>query len=84
MLSGSFMKSNIEKIEEEIKLLSQKRAELFNEWAYLVKKNDREYELTGRTNPQLEQKAEQLLSEQKAIGKQIMKLLEKADNITLE
>ncbi len=74
-------KSKIQKIEEEISALTKKRADIFNEWAYLVKRNDRESEINGIDNPKLVQKAEQLFFEQKAIGRQIMRLLEKADNI---
>lgn len=77
-------KTKIQQIEEEINYLTQKRAELFNEWAYLVKKNDRDYELKGDSSPHLVKKADSLLQEQRSIGKKIMKLLEKADSLTMD
>ncbi len=77
-------KTKIQQIEEEINFLTKKRAELFNEWVYLVKKNDRDYDLNGTSDPKLVQRADDLLKEQRAIGKKIMKLLERADNLSLD
>lgn len=71
---------NIQTIEEQIKSLTQKRAKLFDEWAILVKKNDRDFELNGKSAPELVKKADNLLEEQREIGKKIMKLLDKIDN----
>ncbi|MDX2306483.1 MAG: hypothetical protein NW226_26980 [Microscillaceae bacterium] len=72
----------IQKIEDEINFLTKKRSQLFDEWIYLVKKNDREFELNGFINDQATAKAELLLKEQKSIGKKIMTLLQKADSMT--
>ncbi len=71
----------LQKIEDEIATLTQKRAKLFNEWAYITKKNERIYDIEGYYNPQLTTKADDLLKEQKAIGKKVMRLLEQADNL---
>lgn len=75
------MNTRMQKIESKIDALSQRRAELFREWANLVKQNDRDYEFTGRSNPLLMQRADCLLKEQKAIGKEIMHLIQKVDSL---
>ena len=74
----------IQKIEEEINFLTKKRSKLFDEWVYLVKKNDRDYEINGFSNDLAVAKAESLLKEQRAIGKKIMNLLQKADNLAMD
>lgn len=71
----------LQKIENEIASLTQQRAKLFNEWAYITKKNERIYDIEGYYNPQLTSKADDLLREQKAIGKKVIRLLEQADNL---
>jgi ElaB/YqjD/DUF883 family membrane-anchored ribosome-binding protein len=75
------MNNKIQKIEQEINSLTQRRTELFNEWIYLVKKNDREDEIYGKVNSLSLQKADELLKEQRLISKKIMKLMETADNL---
>lgn len=70
-------------IEQEVEKLTQQRAQIFEEWAALVKKNDREFELNGKSSSQSVAKAEQLLQSQRDISRKIMRLLEQADNLSL-
>ncbi|NJL12411.1 MAG: hypothetical protein HC913_05055 [Microscillaceae bacterium] len=77
-------KIKLQRIEEEITRLTKKRTELFNEWAYLVKKNDRDFDLNGFSDLKMTKKADDLLLEQRAIGKQVMRLLEQADNLIVD
>ena len=77
-------KNKIQLIEDEINKLTKKRESVVNEWIRVIKKNDRDYEIYGSNSPHLLKKAEDLLREQRAIGKRIMRLLEKADNLTRE
>jgi len=77
-------KKRLQVIEDEITRLTLKRKDLFNEWAYIVKKNERIFDLDGTYNNGLSQRADELLKEQKAIGRKVMRLLEKADNLILD
>ena len=77
-------KTMIQKIEEEINFLTKQRSKLFDEWIYLVKKNDRDFEFNGYTNDLAVSKADKLLKEQRAIGKKIMNLLQKVDNLSID
>lgn len=76
-------KTQILELENEINELTNQRSVLFEEWAEVVKSNDREFEMTGRNTTEQVKKADDLLAQQKAIGKKIMRLLEKLDNLSL-
>ncbi len=66
-------------IEYEIQKLIKKRGMIFEEWANLVKKNDREIEISGAC-PTLDiQKAEKLLHQHNSLRGEIMRLFQKAD-----
>lgn len=71
------------KIEEEITTLDKKRSELFREWINLVKRNEREEELNGKTNPKMVQKIKDLLDQQRLIKRKIFSLLLSGDNLEL-
>jgi hypothetical protein len=77
-------KTQILELENEINELTNQRSVLFEEWAEVVKSNDREFEMTGRNSAEQVKKADELLAKQKAIGRQIMRLLEKLDNLSLK
>lgn len=77
-------KSKIQEIEEEINNLTKKRAMLFDEWAKLVKNSDRQEEFQEAIDENYQQKADDLLKEQKEISRQIMRLLKKADDLSVE
>lgn len=77
-------KKKLQKIEDEIMQLTQTRKELFNEWAFLIKKNERLYELDNSYDPKITQRADELLLKQKKISKKVMKLLEQADNLIID
>ncbi len=77
-------KEKLQNIEEKVTQLTQKRKELFNEWAYLIKKNERLYELDNEYDPEITKQVDKLLKEQKSISKKIMKLLEQADNFIID
>ncbi|MEO1654234.1 MAG: hypothetical protein AAFU64_11865, partial [Bacteroidota bacterium] len=71
------------RVEEEITTLDQKRSELFREWINLVKRNEREEELNGKTNPKMVQKIKDLLDQQRSIKRKIFSLLLSGDNLEL-
>ena len=75
------IKERIDQIEQEINILTKQRATLFDEWVDLVKRNDREFELQGKTSPTLEKKADYLLKSQKEISKKIIKLVTESENL---
>lgn len=68
-------------LEQEIQQLTQRRAILFEEWASLVKKNERDFEDVGTMSFETLKKADELLKEQRIISKSILTLLDKMDDL---
>ena len=77
-------KQQIKSIEAEIDQLSQQRTAIFNEWISVVKQNDRESEMLGYDKPEQEQRAADLLQQQKQINHKIMQLLARLDNLSIK
>ncbi len=72
---------NIVEIEKEIQELTKQRANLFEEWALIVKRNERDFENNNHMSFETLQKADFLLKEQRNISKKILNLLDKIDDL---
>jgi hypothetical protein len=72
---------NITDIEKEIENLTKQRANLFEEWALIVKRNERDFENNNNISFETLQKADFLLKEQRNISKKILSLLDTIDDL---
>lgn len=73
------IEEEMERIENEIQELIYRRGRIFDEWANLVKQNERDAEIKGNSSPELVEKAETLFKEHQNIRVQITKLIRQAD-----
>ncbi len=75
------MNTTITNIEQEIQELTKHRAILFEQWAVLIKQNDREFEKSSVISFDVLYKADELLREQRSISKKILDLLDKMEDL---
>lgn len=78
-IANQTIEEEMERIENEIQELIHRRGRIFDEWANLVKQNERDAELKGNSSPELVTKAENLFKEHQEIRVKITKLIRQAD-----